>query len=109
MSKHLFFIFIFFLFLGEKSLTENRSEKILENNKVVIEKFLELKESEKQLEILKGSYNNEFEKKLDKKYEKIIKEYSKKKEYNLKEKQEILELQRKEYEKILDELEKLDK
>lgn len=107
MSKYLGFLFIFFL--GEESLTENRSERILENNKVAIEKFLELKESEKQLEILKGSYNNEFEKKLDKKYEKIIKEYSKKKEYNLKEKQKILELQRKEYEKILNELEKLDK
>ncbi|NME36501.1 hypothetical protein [Fusobacterium sp. FSA-380-WT-3A] len=108
MKKIFVFIFTFFVLLGESILAGEKVDKILESKEVVVSKFLELKDAEKQVEILKGSYNEKVEKKLDKKYEKLIKKYSKEKEYTLKEKQQILELQKKEYERIFNELEKLE-
>ncbi|MCI6152675.1 MAG: hypothetical protein MR673_06040 [Fusobacterium perfoetens] len=108
MKKIVISFFIFFILLGPKTFTDGGIDKILESKEVVVSKFLELKEAEKQVEVLKGSYNEKVQKKLDKKYEKLIKKYSKEKEYTLKEKQEILELQKKEYERIFTELEKLE-
>lgn len=79
MKKIVISFFIFFILLGQKTFTDGRIDKILESKEVVVSKFLELKEAEKQVEVLKGSYNEKVQKKLDKKYEKLIKNILRKK------------------------------